>query len=178
MVGHDEPALRVEGEPVGADLPAWRVGARRVARRAQEDEEPFALLPFVDRVLRDVAEQQVAAALLPHGPFGPVEPLRELLDLRVAGDERIERGIDSLDPASRGGPDRRGLRGVLREGGRRGERCDEGERSDETGHEPGSRREFAGSRLRRETGAGGEVVNRPGWQAIPSAVEGSAPTVI
>ena len=152
MVGHDELALRVEGQTVGSELPTGRRGARAISRRPQEDRERLALLPSIDRVLRDVAEQQVAAAPLPHGSFGPVESLGELLDLRLGRHERVERGVEPLDLGAGGGSDRRRLRGVLRERRGRGEDEREGDRSDMTGHEPDPRKEFAGWR-----GSGGKL---------------------
>jgi hypothetical protein len=134
VIGDDEHPLRVEGQPVGAELAPGRGGAGVVARRPHVDREALTLLPAVDRVLRDVAEQQIAATVVPDRALGPVEPFGELLDLRIAGHQGIERRIEPLDPASRSGRDRGGPRGLLRRGRRHGE--NEGERTErnETGH--------------------------------------------
>ena len=169
VIGDDELPLRVEGEPVGAELSAGWCGAGVVARRPHVDGEPFALLPLVDRVPRDVAEQQVAAGVTPDRAFRPVESFGERLDLRIARHERVERGIEPLDPASGGGRDRRGLRRLLRERRRRCENESERCERDGTGHETlrwRGRREAAG-RLRRETGDAVREVNR-GEVVIPS----------
>ena len=73
---HNEPALGIEDQAVRALLAA--AGARSgEAARLEEDAFPFAFLPFPERVLDDVREDQVAAVFCePHRPFRPAAPRR------------------------------------------------------------------------------------------------------
>ena len=72
--------------------PRWRGPA--VTRGTHKDADALPFLPPVNRVVRDVAEQEIAAALSPDGPFGPRESIGERLDVCVARHEQVE--VESL----------------------------------------------------------------------------------
>ena len=83
MLAGDEPALAVAGVAVGV-----------VGRAAEDGEAAVLLAELHDPVVRDVADQHVAAVGEVHRPLGPAHAGRHLLDGAavdaVAGEARIE----------------------------------------------------------------------------------------
>ena len=73
----------------------------RVAAGLEEDADALARLPLEDRVSGHVGEEQESPAPIPDRSLGPVEPVRDPLDARLARDDRIEPGIETLDRAER-----------------------------------------------------------------------------
>ena len=73
VLAGDEPALAVAGVAVGI-----------VRRLAEHADRAGLLLPFHDPVVRDVAEQQIAAVAEPHRPLGKAHAAGDPLDRGVA----------------------------------------------------------------------------------------------
>ena len=101
MLAGDEIPLAVEREPVAAPFAAVGAGAGE-AGRLEVDRQSLPLLPAVDPVAGDVAEEQGAVTRHPHRPLGPLEAAGEHLDCRVLRHERIEARIEAFDRAERG----------------------------------------------------------------------------
>src|SRR5262245_33565706 len=91
MLGREQPSLQVAGEAVGA------VG------RLLEQRDALAGRVLHAPVVMDVAEQEIAALLPPHRPFGrpeiAAEAGGEFLDRLRGRDDLVELGRELLDLA-------------------------------------------------------------------------------
>src|SRR5688572_9231779 len=97
MLASDQAPLRIIGQTVRAGFaPGERLFAR-VTGGLHKDALAFALLPFDDRVVRDVGEEQIALLAVPDRPFDPLMPVDELLDLDVCGNEFVEGRVEADD---------------------------------------------------------------------------------
>ena len=100
MLREHQTAGAIGGQAVGARFAATGNGAG-VTARLEERREAFALLPLENGVLGDVGENNVAAILDPTRTFGPGEAIGQDLDLRVGGDDVVERPIEPLNATER-----------------------------------------------------------------------------
>ena len=96
MLAGDEVALTVEREAVAAALVAVGAGAGE-AGRLEVGRQPFPLLPAIDPVAGDVAEQDGAVSLHPHRTLRPLEATGEDLDDGSLRHEAVEARVEPLD---------------------------------------------------------------------------------
>ena len=101
MLAGDQTALAVERETIAAALAAVGADAGE-AGRLEVHRNTLALLPAIDTVARDVAEEEVPLLFRPHRPLGPFKPARQHLDGRPLRHERVEPRIEPLDRADGG----------------------------------------------------------------------------
>ena len=89
--------LRVERQPVRARLAVLGNVRRVVTALVDETRRARRSLCSVDRVAIGIAEEQVIVRTHPHRSFGEVEPFRQLEELGVRRNDRIDRGVRALD---------------------------------------------------------------------------------
>jgi hypothetical protein len=102
VLAEDQAPEGVEGEAVRAGLAPGESGGARVAARLQVHRERLARSPQVDRVGRNVREEEAASARVPDRTLGPLDPLHDQLERGVGGKQRVEAGVLPDHP-----PDRR-----------------------------------------------------------------------
>ena len=93
MLANNEPSLGVERQAVGADGPA--AGDVALEHRIDEGTHSLCLGPLIDGVGSHVGKQKPRFALYPHGPLREDEPVGQLLDASVGGNERVESRVDA-----------------------------------------------------------------------------------
>jgi hypothetical protein len=102
VLAHDEVALLVHGEAVRAGL--LHVGARAVVAGGREEEaDALAVLPLVDRVARDLGEEQDKPPFFTQtGPSIQSKFSASFSQLGVRRQQLVERGVEPLDGAEAG----------------------------------------------------------------------------
>ena len=97
MLAEIQPPVRIHRKPVRT----WFAAVFHhpgVAGGLHEDGcLGIAFLPLIDRVARDVGEQQTLFLLVPNRALRPIEAGAESFDFRLRIENRVERGIEAFD---------------------------------------------------------------------------------
>ena len=100
MLGDNELPVRVERQAVGADGP--EPSGVALEHRGDQGACPVLLGPLVDDVVAHVGEDEHVGIPDPDRPFDEYEPVGQLLDSSVGGNDVVESRVDTED-----GPDAR-----------------------------------------------------------------------
>src|SRR5262245_186217 len=97
MLASDQASLGIISQTVRAGFVSRKRLFARVTGGLHKDALAFALLPFDNRVFRDVGEEQVSLLPVPDRPLYPLMSVDQLLDIGACGDEFVEGRVEADD---------------------------------------------------------------------------------